>query len=312
MVRCNLTLIMLVGIAMPIGACRPPEPLPSHNTDVGTEGEILLPTPAAWHDEGIVKGQAEWKPFRKPSAVAAAEASSEGAAAPVGSATTNGAVEKEIRDLVDEFNGLVKEGKYTEALDFLTDEQAVIVEQAVEQIPKFAQTLKELAEVAPGCREHVNRALPTISAPNFLVFGASDLKIASEREATGIVGDPKTHRPFLDIEPFKVRFIRDNDGYWLIESGHIANLPEMISAMRGSMEGLTSFVDAIKSGTVADSDVDSGCEGMNRLLDKLTRLLGESIPVAPESSGAPTIEKPDSELPAVEPPPEPKKPATGG
>src|SRR3990172_12975300 len=140
-----LALLVVVG-------CRPSEPVPTYNEDLGTEGSVLLPTTSAWYDPAVAKGQADWRPFRKPGAEAMSAGTATGEAKPAG---RNEGVESELRTLVSDFNAAVTENKFDEAIDFLIEEQIAPAKQVVELIPVLVGKMKEVADVLPGDNENL-------------------------------------------------------------------------------------------------------------------------------------------------------------
>src|SRR3990172_8156220 len=90
----------IVALLM-VAGCRPSEPAPTYNEDLGTEESVLLPTTSAWYDPAIAKGQADWRPFRKPGAEPKSEGTATGEAKPAGG---NESIESELRTLVNDFN----------------------------------------------------------------------------------------------------------------------------------------------------------------------------------------------------------------
>ncbi|MDO8632066.1 MAG: hypothetical protein Q7R41_16405, partial [Phycisphaerales bacterium] len=213
--RRGLMVVTWAWTAFAVGACRPPEPMPTQNTDLGTDNDILLPTPAAWHDKSIAKGQAEWKPFRKPGDAATTDAT--GGATGKGatdSASAEGAVEKEIRELVDEYNGLVKDGKYTEASDYLTKDQAAIMEKAIEVLPAFERQLKEIAVAVPGTAESVAKFSKRLSLSWHFTLDVKDIKANGANEGVGAIFDPDAP---ADGPVEEIRFHKGAEGDWFIE-----------------------------------------------------------------------------------------------
>src|SRR3990172_6271272 len=120
-----LALLVVVG-------CRPSEPVPTYNEDLGTEETVLLPTSSAWHDPAVAKGQADWRPFRKPGAESKSGGTATGEAKPAGG---DESIESELRGLVNDFNAAVAEGKFDEAIDFLIEDQIAPGKQVVEVMP---------------------------------------------------------------------------------------------------------------------------------------------------------------------------------
>src|SRR3990172_11754217 len=130
-----------------VAGCRPSEPPPTYNEDLGTDDTVLLPTSSPWYDPAIATEQADWRPFRKPGAEAMSAGTATGEAKPAG---RNEGVESELRTLVSDFNAAVTENKFDEAIDFLIEEQIAPAKQAVEDFPTLWGKIKKLAEALPG------------------------------------------------------------------------------------------------------------------------------------------------------------------
>jgi len=309
--RRNLILVVWIGAWAALGGCKPPEPDPSQNTDLGDGGRILLPTPPAWHDKSVAKEQAEWKSFRKPTTAANTEAGPSGtggAGGAAGAAAAGGAVEKEIRDLVDEFNGLVKEGKYKEALDYLSEEQAAAAEKYIQAAPAYEQKLKEVIEVAPAVAERARKVIELISLEKTFLFGVKDLKVISAMEVVGSYVDASAGKPPASDKNLEVRFVKGESGDWFIESKVFKSLDVLVPAMSKATESLDAFVVAAKSGSLAGAELDEKVATLNSGFDRLIALFtGE-----PKSDAQAPAEEPKPEPAPEEPPPKPKKPVTGG
>lgn len=296
--------------AFAVGACRPPEPTPSQNTDLGADNEILLPTPAAWHDKSVAKGQAEWKPFRKPGDAATTDAA--GGATGKGatdSASAEGTVEKEIRDLVDEYNGLVKDGKYTEASDYLTEDQAAIMEKAIEVLPAFDRKLKEIAAAVPGTAESVAGFSKRLSLSWHFALDVKDIKANGTNDGVGTLFDPDAP---ADGPVEEIRFHKGTEGDWFIEVPHFAVLARILSKFQTEMEGLDLFLAAVKSGSLSGAALDQKVAEINGLLERWAGL-GETPSPGDAKPTDAAAEEPNAEPPSEEPTPKPKKkPAPGG
>jgi hypothetical protein len=293
-----------------VGACRPPEPTPTQNADLGTDNDNLLPTPAAWHDKSIAKGQAEWKPFRKPGNAATADAAGgatgEGA---TDSASAEGAVEKEIRELVDEYNGLVKDGKYKEALDFLTDDQAAIMEKAIEVLPAFDRKLKEIATAVPGTAESVAGFSKRLSLSWHFALAVKDIKANGTSEGVGTLFDPDAP---ADGPVEEVHFHKGTEGDSFIEAPHFAALARILSKFQTAMEEFDLFLAAVKSGSLSGAALDQKVAEINGLLVRWAGLGETPSPDDAKPTDA-DAEEPNAEPPPEDPPPKPKKkPAPGG
>ena len=136
----------------------------------------MLPPPQAWHDPSIVKGSSEWRPFRKPSD---GESKTAGAKAPgetkataaagtrenPGGAAGSPDAEKEIRNLVADFNAALAENKLDEASEFLTDAQAQASGDVFAAVHQLVEQLRLLQVATPALREKIDGLVPLPDHP---------------------------------------------------------------------------------------------------------------------------------------------------
>ncbi len=312
--RKGYAVVVLVGVALTIGACKPPEPQPSHYADLGDGDYHLLPTPTAWHYPAVAKGQADWKPFRKPGEVATAGAGStppgEAALTESGSAPDTAAIEKEIHELVVEYNRLVGEGSMTDALDYLTEANAALAEKYVRAWTLFEQKLKELIEISPGLSERAAKVLDIIGPKKMLSVGVNDLKVAGANEVTGDFVDPTTGNAPPEGQEMVVRFIREDGGDWFIESKLFDSVGLLATTISEWTDSIGPLVDAIKAKSLSESELEDAIKQINSNFDRVTSAApGEGLP----DSGSASTEEAETEAPAAEePPPQPKKPPPRG
>ena len=89
--------------ALAVVGCRDTDPTPSFYRNLGTQDVPLLPGASVIHDVSLVKGTADWVPFRELGQGGAASPAED--AAPSGD--SNAETEAEIRDLLKDYNELV-------------------------------------------------------------------------------------------------------------------------------------------------------------------------------------------------------------
>ncbi len=264
---------------MAIGACRPPEPSPSLNNDVGSDGEILMPTPTAWHDPAIAKGTAEWKSFRKPS--------ENSTTAPTGTAQMesnepeSGGVEPEIMAMLEEYGALVREGKYADALDYLVEDQAVAMEKGIEVLASFDRKLREVAETIPETADRADRLSKKLALANVLALSVRGVKATSPTEATGSLFDPNAPEDIAAAVTAQVFFHKSADGDWFIEAPHFATLANVFPRLEATANDLGGLVEAVKTNSLEGAERDAAVARIKEIFD---RMIGASA-ATPEQNG---------------------------
>jgi len=248
----------LILALLAVAGCRPSEPPPSYNEDLGTQESVLLPTSSAWYDPAVAKGQADWRPFRKPGSEAKSGEVATGEAKPAGG---NPGVESDLRGLVNDFNAAVAAGKFDEAIDFLVEEQAAPAKQVVEFLPKLADKLKEVAEVLPGDNENFKKAVAVVSPAAMLKLDIVAITVLSPTEATGKfaprgggVGD--------------VRFVlvKDGEEYWYINHPEVSVLIAELPALQQSLLQLDAFIAGVKSGQISGEVLAQQAAAMDQMI----------------------------------------------
>lgn len=265
-----------------VSGCRPSEPVPAYYEDLGTEDRPLLPTSAPWKDAAIVRGQADWRPFRKPGAEAKA---SGGAAGETKSAAGNPGIEAELRGLVNDFNAAVAEGKFDEAADVLIEEQIAPAKQVVELIPVLVGKIKEIAEVLPGDNENLKKAVAGASLSAVLKLDVASLTVSSPTEA---VGKPASTPGGAG----DVRFVlvKGKDGeYWYIDHPQIRAMVPALPSLQLSLPQLDAFIAGVKSGQI-------GGEALVQLAAAMNQMLGSMLPAgSPPAAASGEPKPPDGE-----------------
>ncbi len=268
---------------MAVSGCRPSEPVPAYYENLGTEDRPLLPTSAPLKDAAIAKGQADWRPFRKPGAEVKA---SGGVAGETKSAAGNPAIEAELRGLVNDFNAAVAEGKFDEAVDFLIEEQIAPAKQVVELIPAFAAKMKEIADVLPGDNENLEKSVAGVSLSAVLKLDVASFSVSSPTEA---VGKPASTPGGAG----DVRFVlvKGKEGeYWYIDHPGIRAMGPALPALQQSLPKLDASIAGVKSGQI-------GGEALKQQAAAMNQMIGSIVPAGSPPAGASDEKKPPDAKP---------------
>ncbi|MBI1827522.1 MAG: hypothetical protein HY287_17960 [Planctomycetes bacterium] len=248
----------VVGI-LALASCRDSEPSPAFPGDVGENDRVLLPPPGAWHDAATNKGQAEWHPFKKiePTAVATKSAprgqggaEKEAEAAPAGGVDPK--IEEEIRGLLKDYNGLLADDKFTDAIDFFIKNEAASVKALIELLPDVSKKLNELASAWPEQKAALEMLAANLEPKTALKLELAKLKSANDKKAAGTLSNaPRLGMLFVDPKPAggstDIRFIVEGD-VWSID------LPALAQVAKGADgKKLLSDLDA----AIADAKANS-------------------------------------------------------
>ncbi len=272
--------LVIIG-PMAVAGCRPSEPPPSYNEDLGTEGSVLLPTTSAWYDPAVAKGQADWRPFRKPGAEPKSDSTATGEAKPAGG---NQGIESELRTLVSDFNTAVAEGKFDEAADLLIEEQVAPGKQVVEVLPTLWGKIKELAEVLPGDNENLKKAVAGVSLSVVLKLEVSSITISSSTEAIGKVASAPGAAG--DV---RFVFVKDKEGeYWYIDHPQIRAMAAALPTLQQSVPQLDAFIAGVKSGQISG-------EALAQQATMMNQMIGQMLPPGPQPGAEPTKDEPEGE-----------------
>jgi hypothetical protein len=193
--------------------CRDTEPPQPHNRDLGSDGVLLLPTAsvrhnpaiadgqADWpasdgvlllptasvrHNPAIADGQADWPAFREPQFD---EEGPDTTGAGEGlTAEERGEVETEIRELIDEYNGLLEDATADDLLEFYVEEQHEVLrplfEAALAVKAKLAEVRGELEAKMPDATDRVVSAFENVAARMDTRLSADSLTVVSDTEVT--------------------------------------------------------------------------------------------------------------------------------
>ncbi len=271
--RCCLAIMA----AIVVSGCRPSEPVPAYYENLGTEDRpdrLLLPTSAPWKDAAIAKGQADWRPFRKPGAEVKA---SGGVAGETKSAAGNPGIEAELRGLVNDFNAAVAEGKFDEAIDFLIEDQVASGKQVVEVIPTLWGKIKELAEVLPGDNQNLKNAVAGVSLLAMLKLEVASITVSSPTEAVGKLAPAPGGAG-------DVRFVlvKGKDGeYWYIDHPQIRAIAATLPVLQQTLPQLDAIIAGVKSGQIGGDALVQQATMINQMIGAM---LPPSSPPAAEAA----------------------------
>jgi hypothetical protein len=255
--------------------------VPTYNEDLGTEESVLLPTTSAWYDAAVVKGSADWRPFRKPGAEPKSGETATGEAKPAGG---NESIESELRGLVNDFNAAVAEGKFDEAGDLLIEEQIAPAKQVVELIPALVGKMKEIAEVLPGDNENLKKAVACATLSAVLKLDVASFTVSSLTEAVGKL--PPTPNGAGDVRFVQVK---GKEGeYWYIDHPVIRAMAPTLPSLQLSLPQLDAFIADVKSGKV-------GGEALAQPIATLNQMLAGMLPPGSQPGAEPTKGEPEKD-----------------
>ena len=255
--------------------------MPSYNEDLGTEESVLLPTTSAWYDAAVVKGSADWRPFRKPGAEPKSGETATGEAKPAGG---NPGIESELRTLVTDFNAAVTANKFDEAIDFLIEDQVASGKQVVEILPTLWDKFKELAEVLPGDNENLKKAVAGVSLSAILKLEVASITVSNPTEAAGKLASPSGGAG-------DVRFVlvKEKEGeYWYIDHPQIRAMAAALPALQQYLPQLDALIAGVKSGQIAGDALLQQAKMMNQMI-------GAMLPPDPQSGAEPTKGEPEAD-----------------
>lgn len=264
-----------------VAGCRPSEPTPTYNEDLGTEESVLLPTTSAWHDPAIAKGQADWRPFRKPGAEPTTGVAATGEEKPAGG---NQGLESEIRTLVNDFNAAVAENKFEDAIDLLVEDQVDTAKQVVELLPAYLNKLREVVDVLPGDTATMKSRVAAATLPAVLKLDVATITVSSATEAVG--KHPSASSPAEDV---RFVLVTESEGkYWYIDNPKIRALAPALPMLRQSLPQLDAFIAGVKSGQI-------GGEALAQQTAAMNQLIGAMVPPGSQPGAEPAKDEPEAE-----------------
>jgi len=267
--------------AMVVVGCRPSEPAPTYNEDLGTEESVLLPTTSAWYEPAVAKGQADWRPFRKPGAESKSGGSATGEAKSAGG---NESIESELRGLVNDFNAAIAENKFDEAIDFLIVDQVTPGKQVVEILPTLWGKIKELSEVLPGDNENLKKAVGGVSLSVVLKLEIASITVSNPTEAVGKLASASGRSG--DV---RFAFVKEKEGeYWYIDHPQIRAMAAALPVLQQSLPQLDAFIAGVKSGQIAGDALVQQATMMNQMI-------GAMLPPGSQPGPEPTNGEPEGD-----------------
>lgn len=265
---CRLTgLALRIQVAVCIFSisCNDVAPTPSHPGNIGDEDRALLPPPGARHDATVLKGTADWKPFRKADdavknkTAGGGDVEGEGAAGAVEAG--GGAIEKEIETLLTDYNALVAEGKFADTFEFFIAGQAPIVKLLSEQLPAISTRIKDLGEAIPEQKDALNKLAKNLLPDSSLKLSVSDIKEKGAKEATGTLTSVPPFSIFpgapssADL-PKNIRFVVGEDEVWFIDWPIIPALEGKIEQMTARVAEWDAIIADAKTGKLSADDLE--------------------------------------------------------
>jgi len=272
--------LVIIG-AMVVMSCRPSEPAPTYNEDLGTGETVLLPTMSAWYDPAVAKGQADWRPFRKPSAEAKSDASATGDAKSAGGKES---IESELRTLVDDFNAAVTENKLDEAIDVLVEDQVAPAKQAVEVLPTYLSKVREVVELLPGVNETLKTTVAGTTLSSILKLEVVSITVSNPTEAVGKVASAPGA-----VGDARFVLVKETEGeYWYIDHPQVRALSVALPALQQSLPQLDAFIAGVKSGQISG-------EALAQQATMINQMIGQMLPPVSPSDAEPTKGEPEKD-----------------
>lgn len=294
--RYGLLIVVALASVFNHTGCKEQPPQPSMQGDLGDGDMTLLPTASVWVNPKIAQGQADWHPFRDPKFDEVADGGGDvpGTAAST-TAGSDPAIEKELEELVAEYNGLLADGSLDDVLDFYDEKQVATVEKLIATLPAFTDKLKVLAESAPDQSEKLMTLVARLAPASVLKLEIESITTSGDKQAVGkLSGVPDLS--FLPGMPAaadisrEVRFQLGDDDYWYVTSPIVALMEKVEPSLARGVGELDALIAAVKSGS-ALSDAASP-EGF--LKSMLNSAVGsDSDPVTSGSDKPADGESPD-------------------
>jgi len=269
---CLPCIIILLELSMI--ACREYEPPQSNYRDLGSDGLVLLPTSSTRMDPAIKDGTAQWQPFREPNLEAMIQGNRHDEAARAEAITGGREIEIELRELLDEYNSLVTEGKYEELPDFFVEEQSDAVERLTKTLPPLIESIKGLNEVLPESSARVEKLLTALALKAVLKMEVDTIKAVSASEAVGrlrpgsIPFALSSAVPATD-RPIEFRFVVGDDDYWYIDLPALGTLAPVLSVMNQRAGELNELIEGIQSGQIPGDAIAGRIDLIAQTLDQI-------------------------------------------
>ncbi len=241
-------------IVAALGGCRDSTPPAAFYRNLGTDDVLLLPVASVTHDVSLVKGSADWVPFRELGEAEVATASEDGR--PSGSSSAE--IETEIRELLKEYNELVVERDIDELMAYHIDSHQATVKSWYDLqfslIDKLAEGQAALTRALPDSQARIEQAFAPLKAA-LAGLSVDTLTVESEELVVGKLAED-------GMAPL-CRFVIVEDE-WFID---LPNFPETFAQLGPVVDGQMSMIDVliqgIKSGLVPAEQVLTQLEAIS-------------------------------------------------
>ncbi|MCH7592545.1 MAG: hypothetical protein IH989_07195 [Planctomycetes bacterium] len=223
--------------------CRETEPPPTLFQDLGTDGSPLLPTFPVWKTAAIADGQADWHAFREPAGEP--ELGDDGGSTSGGEAPgiAKAEIEAEIREVIAEFNEVVRTGAADDILEYFVAEQADALEPIVETTFATQDVIQQLQGAfdakLPDAADRSESATNAILAELSLELKGETLNVKSDTEVdVGVKGGviSQTYR-FVIV-----------DDEWYIEVPEAERFAELGPALDRGLQFYREMLESVRSG----------------------------------------------------------------
>lgn len=169
--KTGFTWIVGASMVVPVmlgAACREADPPVAYNSDLGTDGTILLPTSYQWHNPALATGRADWHEFRGPDEVGVDSDEHDAAAR---GQLDSAEAEVAIRELLTEFGELAADdATVDELLDYFVGDQH-------ESLKPILAGALDLSSALRTVRKDVTAKLPDASESIAGVFDALEAAV---------------------------------------------------------------------------------------------------------------------------------------
>lgn len=242
---------MLAFVAMSV-SCRRAPPPPSHDRDLSDDDTVvLLPVAPPWSNPALKEGKADWPAFND----AGDEPESDDSSLQQEELIT------EIRELIDEYNGLVDDGVLDDLVEFFAEEQQDAVRPYVEVGLSLGIKIRKLRvalmEKAPDSEERISVALGALASGTIGKLTVDAIDYVSPTELTGRL-------PLLGKQA-ECRFLLKED-MWFIE---LPQLPDFAGVKPIVDQVLTAFDTWLNKLQSDDGSVESVLAEMEQQAESL-------------------------------------------
>lgn len=255
-----------IGLIVPaFGGCRDSNPPAAFYRNLGSEDVLLLPVASVTHDVTLARGTADWVPFRELTEDATGSTSED--AKPSGE--TNTETEKEIRDLLEEYNELVAERDIEELQIYHIEAHQETVKSWYEMqfalLDKLAEVQTALAGALPDSHARIDKAFAPLKKASAGLL-VETLTVENENLVIGKLAAG-------GVAPM-CRFVILEDE-WFID---LPNLSETFAQLKPNLDGQMSKIDRLKL------DLESGSKAAEQVLEQLETLAKASSTASDKAS----------------------------